>query len=349
MHGLAAYQRGFAEAWAQRVYPTLARALGALTGWTAFSIAEFVCLGLVLIVALSLIHSVGLWLRGTRTIRSLVWRGLLNTLTIIGLVYAGYVTWGINYHRTPVADSRGLTLSQAGSDELRALTTELARRANSERRHLVEDDDGIARLSGSLGEVLRHGALGYERASRSGEQAARGYSGRAKGLSFFSRGLSNLGTSGVFVMLTGEPTVNVDLPEPALPFVICHELAHQVGWAREEEANFVGYLACIDHPDPDFRYSTALAALQYALAALGRVDPQAASEVRAALDPGVRRDDDAERDFWAAFRSPLTHVVGRAYDAYLRSQGQQAGRASYGRIVDLLLAERARVLRAAGS
>jgi hypothetical protein len=105
-----------------------------------------------------------------------------------------------------------------------------------------------------------------------------------------SRVFSYLGITGIFFPWTGEPNVNADVPDPDLPFAIAHEMAHARGFAREDEAGYVGYLACRFHPDPDFRYSGVLSASIYALNALGGVDRASYRELADRRSPAVRRD-----------------------------------------------------------
>ncbi len=157
---------------------------------------------------------------------------------------------------------------------------------------------------------------------------------------WLSSAISHLGIRGVYLMHTGEPAVNARVPASELPMTVCHELAHQIGFAREEEANFVGYLACAMHPDAEFRYSAALEATIYALGALSRADPRAYERLIGALSPAVRRDWEAQRAFWERYETPLKRFGSRVNDAYLKSQGQEEGVRSYGRMVDLLVADR---------
>jgi hypothetical protein len=154
--------------------------------------------------------------------------------------------------------------------------------------------------------------------------------------------LSRVGITGIYFPFTGEPNVNTTLPDVELPFSTAHEVAHQRGFAREDEANYVGYLACRLHPDADFRYSGLLAASHYTLAALHAVDPSAASRAHAARSPAVLRDEMAIRAWVDHYRGRASEVGHRVNDAYLKAQGQAEGVRSYGRMVDLLLAERRR-------
>ena len=129
------------------------------------------------------------------------------------------------------------------------------------------------------------------------------------------------------------------MPEPDLPFAISHELAHQRGFAREDEAGYVGYLACRFHPDGDFRYSGALAASVYALNALASVDRAAQRDLAKRRSPAVERDLRALQEWADRHRGRFFKVSRSVNDAYLRSQGQEEGVRSYGRMVDLLIAE----------
>lgn len=154
-----------------------------------------------------------------------------------------------------------------------------------------------------------------------------------------STALSYLGISGIFSPFTGEANVNMTLPEPDVPFAACHELAHAHGFAREDEANYVGYLACTRHPDADFRYSGLLAASVYAMNALARVDRDGHAELDARRASGVRRDLAALTAWAERYRGPAERVSQAVNNAYLKSQGQKEGVRSYGRMVDLLIAE----------
>ena len=123
-------------------------------------------------------------------------------------------------------------------------------------------------------------------------------------------------------------------------FAASHELAHERGLAREDEANYAAAVACRMHPFPEFRYSGALLSSSYVQGALARVDRPAALTLEAKRGPGVRRDLRALAEWSRRYRSRLTEVSNRVNDTYLRSQGQELGVRSYGATVDLLLAER---------
>jgi hypothetical protein len=210
--------------------------------------------------------------------------------------------------------------------------------SNQAREGLPEDAQGALRIDGGFASVAERVTAGYAAAAVRWPFLS-GPAARPKPV-LLSPLLSHLGITGLYFPFTGEPNVNTTLPDVELPFSTAHELAHHRGFAREDEANYVGYLACRHHPDADFRYSGLLAATHYALAALHAVDRDAARSVGEERSAAVLRDEAAIRAWADRYRGRATEVSHRVNDAYLRAQGQKEGIRSYGRMVDLLLAER---------
>ena len=164
------------------------------------------------------------------------------------------------------------------------------------------------------------------------------YFPRAKS-SVLSRALSHLNIGGFFSPWTMEAHYNGDMPGQSIPFVINHELAHAAGHMREEEANFIAYLASRDSGHVDFQYSAVYVAINYVLSDLRRaVSLERYMELLAMLPAQLARDFDAAREFWQNFQGRAADASNRANDAYLRINRQPDGVLSYGRVVELLLA-----------
>jgi hypothetical protein len=117
-----------------------------------------------------------------------------------------------------------------------------------------------------------------------------------------------------------------------------HEKAHQRGLNPENEANFFGFLAAAHTPHPAARYSAFLFAQRQLLTALAAYDETRARALVARRLPGVQRDVDHIRDYWARFEGPAREASRRTNDAFLRTNRVEGGVASYGRSVELLVA-----------
>jgi hypothetical protein len=233
--------------------------------------------------------------------------------------------------------SLGLDTRPAPVSELSALGQELAEDANRLREGRGEDGKGVLRLADGQAGARARTEEGFRRVAAL-HPTLDGGCARVKPV-LASALLARLGITGIYCPFTGEPNVNTTLPDPEIPFSASHEMAHQRGFAREDEANYLGYLACRLHPDPDFRYAGALAASNYALDELRRADAKSFTRIQALRSPAVRRDLEALAAWAALYQGPLRRASERVNDAYLRTQGQEGVR-SYGRMVDLLLAER---------
>jgi hypothetical protein len=153
--------------------------------------------------------------------------------------------------------------------------------------------------------------------------------GPAKPLRLLSPVLCRLGLTGFYFPWTGEANFN-DLVLPwERVHTIAHEKAHQRGVAREDEANFVGALACLTSEDPWLRYAGAFFAENDLLNALARARAPELKDLLALRGPGVLRDAEAERAFWEHYRGPAERVSRAVNDTYLKSQGVREGALSY--------------------
>ena len=144
--------------------------------------------------------------------------------------------------------------------------------------------------------------------------------------------------SGVYTFFTGEANLNMNFPAYSLPFTAAHELAHQRGVAREDEANFIAYLVCTSSNDPYIRYSGYLQMYEYVASALSRANRELYRKARAELEPIVIKELQAYAAFFAKYQdSKVGEVSGAVNNAYLESLGTP-GTASYGMVVDLTVA-----------
>src|SRR5262249_10985018 len=130
--------------------------------------------------------------------------------------------------------------------------------------------------------------------------------------------LRRAGLSGFYCPFTGEANVNASVPGAAWPQVVGHEKAHQRAVNREDEANFLGYLAAASASDPLARYSADLFAQRQLLNALLSTDAERVQALVAKRVPGVQRDVDDFRDYWRVSEGRTGKITERMNNAYLR-------------------------------
>jgi hypothetical protein len=327
--------------YAKTIYPVIREFVGTLTGWMSYSFAElFVLLGIVWFVYRSA-RNLRAVFQKRRSLRNLGAHVLSGSLALAGVLYAwGMVGWGFNYYRQPFLHLENLDRVGITTEELRDVCQKLVVTANELRLNLEENGDGVMRTEDGDRAALKRARVAFDVRGLEYLSLRDGFVSRPKGLLLPL--LPWLNVSGIFFPYTGEPNVGMEQPNHNRLFAGCHEMAHQLGWAREEEANFVGYAVCRRHPDADYRYAAAQGALSYAMGALRRADPNAAAAVALMFGKGLERDWDASRNFWKKYDTWFGDAALRVNDAYLKALGQEAGIQSYGLMVELLVADHRR-------
>jgi hypothetical protein len=323
--------------YSRRIYPRLAASLALLSAPLPFAAAEPLLPGALLTVAFLSVRRFRL-LRS----RSRMAGAAEAAVRVAFLASAGYlvflVVWGLNYQRLTLATTIGFEIRRSGRLELDEVGATLAARADALRSGLPEDAHGVSRLATGSADVFGRTRMGFAEAQD--RFAAISVPAAHPKPAFLSPLLSRLAISGIYSPFTAEPLVNAEVPDPDLPFCAAHEMAHAAGFAREDEANYLASLTCRLHPDADFRYSGTLAASTYLLSALATIDREAARRLHDGRSAAVKRDIEALSVWAARHEGPVAEASRRVNNAYLRSQGTSDGVGSYGRFVDLLLAER---------
>ena len=243
---------------------------------------------------------------------------------------------GLNYVREPVAQSFNLPVRERSSAELAAAALWIVDQANIARQACGEDEAGVFQLRSPVSTTLSEARDGYAAAAKTWP-LLKGATARPKSV-WLSRYWSYTGITGIYMPIWVEANINTDQPDYLLPATVNHELAHTIGFAREDEAGFVGFLAGINSPYADYRYSSYADATVRLLNSLMAVDQQAYKSVTAHVPAPIWRDIAAANEYWAQFAGPVEETSDKINNAYLQANLQADGVHSYGRMVDLLLA-----------
>ena len=147
------------------------------------------------------------------------------------------------------------------------------------------------------------------------------------------------GIAGIYIPYFAEANVNINQPALLIASSAAHETAHYLGVAREDEANFVSYLACTYSLDASVRYSGTMLALINCANQLYASDAELYRRlVSEYYSEGMLRDLRDYNAYWDSFEGPMEEAVDNMNDNYLKFNKQENGVKSYGMMVDLLLA-----------
>ena len=325
----------YAEFYAVNIYPFFVKTVGRLSFITRSSAAELIIFVLIVtIIILTALVTVGsIKYRTFEYIKKYIF----GVASIISVVYFLFVLFcGINYYRYEFTHYSGLEIQMSSKQELIELCELLIGDAN-ECRAKLETHEGTAKLSDKsyyttaerAGDFMEGLSEEYEilKGNFSAPKPVR----QSKIMSYFK-------ITGVFFPYTFEANVNVHIPPYQIPFVMLHELVHLRGFMREDEANFISYLACIKSGYDDFYYSGTMSALTHSMNALYSVDYDEFVRLYNLYSDDVRKDIDFSIRYWKQFDTKVADAAKKVNDIYLKAHNQQDGVRSYGRMVDLLLA-----------
>lgn len=262
-------------------------------------------------------------------------------LQIFWLASVGFVfflaLWGLNYQRQPLAETWGLQRRVLGRMELADLSQRIIDRVNSSylESRGTRDEPGSSRMSVSRPKLYQAIEESFQNEALLGTASQGGFAPPKPML--LSDLMTSFGVSGFYIPYTGEANFNERVPDSELPFVIAHEKAHQRGYAREDEANFIAFIICTRATEAYVRYSGYLHALQV-VRFLSTVDPALAESFYARLATGPRDDLRGRDEFWARAQNPtLSSLAQRLNDAHLRLNRVANGQSNYNEDVYLII------------
>lgn len=260
------------------------------------------------------------------------WWRQVNRICLIYIVFNLF--WGINYNRSGIASQLGLEVRDYTLEELKDLNCLLVDSIRSSKTAAL----ALNRPIGSNREVFEMVRNAYREAALKNPLLHYGPSSIKSSMWGW---LGNYtGFTGYYNPFTGEAQVNTTVPRFLQPFIGCHEVAHQLGYARENEANFVGYLAAREASDPRTRYSAYLDVFTYANRSLYALDSSSAKLYRKELPPSVMADIDEWIAFNRRHQGPIEPLVRWAYGKYLENNRQPKGIFSYDEVTAYLIALR---------
>ena len=313
--------------YSQGLYPILGRIYRGFFGWIPFSIGD------VIYISLGVLTLVYLFKKGLKVFSK---RMLINVFMVIAVAYFTFhLMWGLNYYRLPLADAFELE-ETFELDELIHVSEGLVAASNQLQTEITGDSVTAVWVPHSRKAIFKTAQSGYDQLGQAFPKM--NYRRPSIKPSILSLMLSYMGYGGYINPFTLEGQVNRKLPSFRLPVVSAHEIAHQVGYSKENEANFLGYLAASSSPDPYARYSASTFGLGHCLGQLQVLDSVMTDSLIAKMHPGVRKNFVESREFWESYENPLEPVFKSAFDTFLKANRQEEGMASYSRVVGLLVA-----------
>lgn len=319
--------------------------LSNISGIFPFSIYELTMYLIVISISLFIIYTIYIIISNPNKLKAFFKKSLLNILSILSITYFLFIVlWGLNYNRMPLENTlienynlkynKSISSVDKTKEDLANLYEFLIENAN-ESRKLVKCSNGIMKANTDYKGIINRAYLGYENILDLLPNLSGNYSNAKYVMS--SKLMCYTGITGIYFPFTGEANVNIAIPDIYIPSTTLHEMAHQRGYASEDDANFIAYLASINHPHIDFKYSGYILALNHTANALYYADYDTYVTLTKNISKNVLSDLKNNSEFWKRYEGKIDDISNEINNTYLKSNGVSEGVKSYGKMVDLLL------------
>lgn len=340
--------RPFADFYTNNIFPFVTTGYGRLTSRASFSVGERL---LVLLVVIAAVTAIILLTRcvfflmkkefpkGLSSFARHYFRGLSVLFSLVLVIMS--LNCFVLYHCTPLR-AAPVTRDDYTTEELAVLRDMIVAKCNTLAEDVERDESGFVLYNGDMAEAAGEAVLGIS--GEFGDGRLGGFYVTPKVLTF-SGFMSQQYMQGYYFPFSMEANINGEMYIMNKPFTMCHELAHTKGYIYEDEANFLGFMACINSGDKVFEYSGYLGVLNYVNNDFYRSVDRQEYDKHVSISDRVRFDDQFLTDeAWDEVEKRAllkTETVKKAADTFidtnLKVNGVSEGKASYNKVVKLLL------------
>ncbi len=310
------------------LYVSISNISRTVIGKIPFSIGDIIY-GLLIIFLLILIWN-------SRKTWKLQWKdNLLKITSFLSIAYfLFHILWALNYYRVPLFEKMAIKREYT-NEELFVFTEKLIAKTNQIQLQITHNRNQKVVNPYTQDAIFEMTQNGYTHLANQYPFFKYQFPSRKKSL--FSLPLTYMGFGGYLNPFTNEAQVNDKLPMYGFPNVICHEMAHQIGFGSESECNFIGFLAGIKNDDLYFQYAAYSNALRYSLHNIEVLDENKLAPFLAKINPGIIKNYDESEQFWKQYDTFIDVGFHAFYDQFLKFNQQKDGMDSYSKFIDLLV------------
>ncbi|MBN8838122.1 MAG: DUF3810 domain-containing protein [Sphingobacteriia bacterium] len=327
---IGSFPRIIEQYYSTGIYPRIAGFLRAVTQMLPFSAGDIFYALFVLALLISLVKGIRMLFAARFSLKTILYTILSVVRKTAWIFICFYFLWGLNYYRAGIAYQLKMQDADYTVDDLCTITDSLIVKVNHYRRKLSADS---VLPSHYTKEIFNNAAVYYKKLSASYPFLV--YHHASVKPSMYNSLAAYIGFTGYYNPFSGEAQLRTDVPAILLPYTACHEIAHQLGYASETEANFVGYLAASRSGDDYFRYSVYLDLYKYARMQLFLHNTFPGGDVK--LDTLVKADLRMINRFFLNESNKVAPVSMSLYNAYLKANRQQKGVNSYDDVIAYLI------------
>ena len=310
------------------LYPIISKFLRYTLGWMPFSFGD-------LVYTFGSIYAIRWFYKNRKRLLKDTKYWFIDVFAAFAILFGAFhLFWGLNYHRLPLHKSLNLEQDYT-TEQLVKVTELLIEKSNSLHSEISENDTLKVDIPLTKSEIFKMTPLGYENLMQRFPHLE--YHPKSLKKSLYSYPLTYMGFSGYLNPLTNEAQVDGLIPVFKFPTTSAHEIAHQLGYAAENEANFIGFMATTSNDNIYFKYAGYTFALRFCLNEIYRRDEALYEDVVLNVNEGILKNYKEVRDFWEAHENPAEPLFKIFYSNFLKANKQSKGMQSYNYVVALIV------------
>lgn len=314
------------------IYPVLVSTTRFLFGWLPFSVGDILYAIAVIYLIYSVVHLIRRLIK--RNADKVYFKRIAKRAVVIMLwVYILFNgLWGLNYNRVGIAQQMNLKVATYNADELESIV-----KLTIDKLQQL-DTPALANRNefNKKGHLFTQAIQSYKKVVN--KLPFLKYSPPSVKPSLYSYLGNYMGYTGYYNPFSGEAQVNTTVPLEIQPFTTSHEIGHQLGFAKENEANFVGYLVARQSDNPAVQYSVYFDLYIYASRNLAEKDSSLARSLQLQLPAIAKQDLRDLRAFYKKYENPFEPIIRKLYGQYLKANEQPQGILSYDEVIAWVVA-----------
>jgi hypothetical protein len=308
-------------------YPILSEISRRSIGWIPFSVGDLI----YFVVGFLLLKWIVRLFRKPKNIKMIV----LDVAKVFSIFYfLFHICWAFNYYREPLFEKMDIEKEYNDADLLR-FTKEMIRETNAIQLAISKNKNVKVKQNLTQEEIFVQSINGYQNLAK--RHIIFTFKNASTKKSLISLPLTYMGFAGYLNPFTNEAQVNDRVPMINFPFTVCHEMAHQIGYASESEANFIGFLAVTQNENLYFKYAGYSTALRYCLKNWEVRNPVLGKRLLSKIHPGVLQNFEESTIFWQQYESVIEDGFKLFYDNFLKANQQKEGLESYSKFLNLVV------------
>ena len=321
-------------------YPLIATTQRFLFGWIPFSLGDVLYLCFVIYLLYKLYSFVSNCVQKRYNLLALKYYAhqFINYLLIIFICFK--LLWGLNYSRQGINHQLQITKEKYNKEDIILFINKLIVDANFYRKQIK--DTSLPKIN--FDAVVQETKASYNKAKKQFPFLKINTFSLKQNL--YSIAGNYLGYTGYYNPFTGEAQVRTDIPAILTPAIACHEVAHQLGYAGEDEANFIAYLITNTSSNIYFKYSITLELLDYAFKDLMmkyindddfKTYRYNKFQLEDCYSNLVKKDRKEIKQFFIKNKKEISDISSSVYDQYLKLNNEKSGIEAYSNVVEIVL------------